>query len=195
MNADVLTFTYKPALLRRAVTYRLDGTQLTGPKGALDLSAVTQAALITHDLRGNLSTRLDLLIGGKRHSMSITIHRTTRKNDPDRLAHAALVLAVVGELARHNPETPVLLAEYGRARHMMFGVGVFSLLGGLGLMGAILVTGVSTDKALGAAFPCALLGLFGLALIYSNAPWRAAPSVSASQMAQALAEPDADQKV
>lgn len=170
-------FSFRPAPLRQAVEWRLDGDALEGPDGSFDLSRIERATFVETPIRGMRMRRLDL--GGTEGVCRIAINSTRGlpPEDPDRAAHQDLCRAVAARLADRAPDLPVTIGERGAIRAIWFGLGVVSLLAGLGLGVGALASGLSGDRLIGAAVPLVLLTLLGGLLMSGCNPWRKPPQI------------------
>ncbi len=185
---DDRVFSWKPAALRAAITWRLaattvTGTTLTGPNCTLHLADVTSAAWVDYVAKGFRMTRLDLFQGrDKRASLSITSSVTTLADDPDLIVFGNCIAAICHGLAQRNPEIPVTIGEKGRASVAIFAVGAVSVLVGIGLLVASLA-GLGGARGLGStAAPILALSIFGAVIAGSNLPWRKRPQVPISKL-------------
>ncbi len=183
-NSDAeehLRFSWKPAALRRAITWQLAGTLLTGPNCALDLRHVTSAAWVDYVAKGFRLTRLDLFErGDKRASLSITNPVPTSANDSDLVAFGDCIEAIARVLAKRDQMLPVTIGESGRAGVAIFAVGAASVLGAIGLFAASL-SGLGGARGLGSTLvPILFLLGFGVAIAGANRPWRKRPEVPIS---------------
>lgn len=183
-NSDAeenLSFSWKPAVLRGAITWQLVGTQLTGPNCALDLSRVTSAAWVDYVAKGFRMTRLDLFErGDKRASLSITNPTPTGANDTDLVAFENCIEAIARVLAKRDQMLPVTIGESGRAGVAIFAIGAASVLGGVGLFAASL-SGLGGAHGLDSTLvPIFVLLGFGVVIAGANRPWRKRPEVPIS---------------
>lgn len=190
-----MQFAFKPALLAARVHVALDASGLSCSDAAgeehwcLDWSDIAGAAVVCLAVKGYQMRRLDLLDddGRRLRSLSCTSPTAVRPDeDTNAAAHIELMVAVLDRLAGRDPDMSVQFGEYGRYRHAIFAVGVVSLLGGLGLGLAAVMTGVATDKLAAAAVPVLLLSLLGATLVRNNAPWTPPITVSPALMAKTL---------
>ncbi|MCA0922069.1 hypothetical protein [Pseudooceanicola nanhaiensis] len=132
-------FTFKPAPLKRPVTYSLRRGMLMGPLGMrVRLADVTRLQLVQHKQHGRLVRRLDVIRGRNRDRIQVTGEQATAKTDEDVTTHLALVESVVDHLLARDPEMPVTLSETGWSRWIMSAAGVFCVLVGLGTVGLLL---------------------------------------------------------
>ena len=174
-------WSFKPALLRAAQDWRLNGTKLDGPGGHIDLSNVEKAAFVDQAMKGHRFTRLDLMESDRTLSISIT-SPASGVPDPDREEFFAVLLAVAQVLADRQPGLPVAIGEYGRTALIMFSIGVLSLLFGLGIGFAALASGLSGERLGAAAVPVLLLVAFGGTLGWARRPWKPALQISAASL-------------
>ncbi|KUF11204.1 hypothetical protein [Pseudoponticoccus marisrubri] len=183
-------FSFRPASLRGAVDWRLEGDRLLTPEGWRDLSTLQGARLVQSTVRGILLRRLDLSFPEGRTRIAINVPRSAGPEQPDRRAHLALCRAIAAQLAKHQPQLPVHLGEGGRVRWVMFGMGAVSVLIALAIFFGALASGVSTDRLIGAAIPVGLLVLFGGAVMATTVPWAARPACTATELPARLARWD-----
>lgn len=171
--APVPIFSYKPALLRRAEPWRIDGTMLRGPNRSLDLTTVTGCVLADMGLkRGGLIRRLDLLHHEGKFSLSVTGMGPSEEVHK----HLDLVVAIFARLSQLNPELQVTFGEGGGIRWTMFLIGAAALAFTAVLVGAVLSgSGRSTPEVFSSS---AALGLFGLYVSVHYWPFRPRPALS-----------------
>lgn len=183
---------FKPALLAGRLDYHVGPQGLVcraadgAEKWRLDWRDVTAAAFVEHKAKGNRLRRLDLLARGRRRSVSCTGGPGNPTNDPDAVAHLDLSVVILDRLAGLDDGFQVTIGEYGRYRLAIFGIGLASILGAVGLTGLALATGVSPSRLGVGAVPVLLLLASGAALVASHAPWRGPPQAPAALFAQAL---------
>ena len=200
-NAQVSTFSFKPALLVGRVHYTLGHENLicTDKHGAekwrLGWGNITKAGFVEHKVKASRMRRLDLMTGNRadKQSISYTSGLGDPAADPDGVAQLDLMAAILDRLAADDPAFQVSVGEYGRARVAIFAIGLATLAGAVGLMALVLATGVSQDRAAAASVPALMLVLLGAGLTYAYAPWRDVPQALASAFAGALrliAHPD-----
>ena len=174
-------WSFKPALLRGAQEWRIEGTALDGPAGRIDLNDVERAAFVDQAMKGHSFTRLDLIEGDRTLSISITSPKTDDP-DPDRQAFFALTLAVAQILKDRRPGIPVTIGEYGRSALIMFVIGVLSLLVGVGIGAVALASGLSGERLGAAAVPVLLLVAFGGMVAWARRPWKPALELPAASL-------------
>lgn len=186
-------FSYKPALLVGAKGYRVTGEAVIAETGEgaedwrLAFADVARAAYVEHFIRGHCLRRLDLVDGGgTRRLIGFNGSQAPPPEDPDSAEHLRLLAATLRGIGAAQPDLSVTIGEHGRARWAIFAIGAASALGGIGIFAAALASGVSGGRLTEAAIPLGLMTLFGLALIYANAPWRALPRAPALVLAAAL---------
>ncbi len=179
-----LSVAIRPAPVRRAVTFTLEGTLLTAGERRVELAQVTAARfvdfgadkrpiryLVLEHPEGAL--RIDCNAGGGLAAM-----------DRDMQGFIDLAAAILDALAGAQPGLRVEIGERGAARWAMFGIGVVSLAVGIGLPLAALASGASGDRLLAAAVPSGILALVGIALALANAPGRDLPSLPPGALAE-----------
>lgn len=161
-------FTYKPALLRAACDWVLDGTRLTGPRTDLELPEVTAARFVESSVQTLRHRRLDLYHPSGTVRLSANLPRSSGPTEPNRAAHRSLMLAVAEALP---PDTPVAIGEAPALRGLKFGIGVFAVLMGGGLAVTAMTVGMNRNAITEAGLGMAALTLFGLWYAARNAPW------------------------
>ncbi|WP_106607015.1 hypothetical protein [Shimia abyssi] len=97
-----------------------------------------------------------------------------------------LVTALVEHFTTFKPDLKVVFGEHGRARTIMFIIGLFSALGGGGLFATALLGGVSSNRMTEAAIPFVALFILGGVLIRANHPWKAPTKIDVSLLPQLL---------
>ncbi len=183
-------FEIKPALLAGRRTFEIgDGTVLCRSKdGAVDwkvdLAQVEHAAFVEHNIRGALMWRFDLVAGGERRSISLTMSAGAAGLDPDRPVFLDLVEALCTALEAAQPGFQAGIGEYGKYRMMWFGLGVLSVLFGGGILVAALISGISADRLVAAGIWLGFLILLGLVLIRGYHPWQKPPLVPVTTLGQ-----------
>ncbi|WP_323771044.1 hypothetical protein [Antarctobacter sp.] len=175
-------FTFRLGPIGKTVTWRLEGDLLTGPHGTCDLSGIETAGFVDTTVQLMRMRRLDLKGPSGVCRISINTRRGLPPDDPNRAAHSALCRRVADRLSARAPDLTVTLGESGAMRALWFGIGVLSLVMGLGIGGAALATGVSSDRLVGMIAPVAVLALFGGVLMHRHAPWRKQPDIPVSEL-------------
>lgn len=175
---------FKPALLRGAVRYDVSENGLSvGPEGAPDwslrFSEITALRVVETVAQGHRLQRLDISVRDRLHRISLTVPTNTSPEHATQAAYDRVLFAVLQGVAHAGPDVPVFVGEARRARWAMFGIGVVSFLFAAGILIAALVSGLSSDRLIGASVPIAVLALFGVVLINANAPWRPELSIPA----------------
>ncbi len=170
-------FTYKPALLKPAQTWELEGPILRGPGQVVDLRDVSDAGMSEHVIKRTRMRRLELVTSKGKLHLGLNQDEHLPAWDQDRAAHRALCSAIAERLAEVHPDMAVAMGTTGGARWGMFVVGALSLLVGLGIGIAAMITGVSGDRMAAAAVPMLGLILLGFVVVRSHAPWKPVPKV------------------
>lgn len=172
------TYTFKPALLRGAQTWRLEGDVLTRPDGReTNLTDVTGGQFVDMPAQRQMVAYLDLDTPAGRVRVSCNDH----PRGAERAQFFAFVLDVLADLAAANPE---LQLKSGGGRVMR----AFLALIGVGMLGfgawfaaqAYLDPGSSGDVfayGMGGAF-----ALIGLGVIWMDAPWKPTPTITPGEM-------------
>ncbi len=185
-------FEIKPALLATPRIYEVRETDLVclSPEGELlwqlALPQVQQAAFVDHQVKGSRFWRFDLVAGGERQSISLTLPPGGASGQPDLRVFVDLITLLCQRLSQVRPDLQVVIGEYGRWRVLWFAMGVFSMVSGLGILALALIDGVSVDKLMGASLALGLLVLLGAGLCTAYAPWRKPPQIPAEQLAKTL---------
>jgi hypothetical protein len=168
---------FRPAPLRGVQEWALKGTVLHAPDGRLELSQVRQARLVDKVIYGSRMRRLDLKTASGTTRIALSISRFAGHQESNLTAHLGLMRAVARRLAVIRPDLSVEIGESGGARLIMFGIGLVTLLSAVGMIVAMLMTGLSTDRMAAAAVPMLMLLALGALLVKANHPWRTLPSV------------------
>ncbi|WP_417206890.1 hypothetical protein [Antarctobacter sp.] len=188
------TFTFRRAPLRAATGWRLEGDLLIGPPECpvprCALTEIEAAVFVDMSVQFMRLRRLDLIGPSGPFRIAINARRGLPPDDPDRAAHRALCQAVATRLAERAPDLPVRIGESGGLRRVWFGIGLLSLLTGLGIGAAALATGVRSDRLVGMAVPLAALAVFGGMLLHRYAPWRKQAEIPVSALPALLAALD-----
>lgn len=186
-------FAFKPALLRGALDYELQGDTLvcTDAEGTLqwqvDLRQLDQAGFVTHTLSGTHMWRFDLTgQDGTKRSVSLNFPVKGADQNPDRATFLALLAILAETLDRHQPDLPITLADTGAARWGFFAIGALSALGGIGLFAVALATGVASSRLPVVGLASGLLTLLGAVFVYAYRPWAQPPYVRPAEMLRRL---------
>lgn len=175
-------FTFRPAPLRAAQDWRLDGNTLTFPRGSYDLAEVEDAVFVDSRIQFMRLRRLDLTGPAGLCRIAINTRLGLSADDPNRAAHRALCQAVARQLAKRAPDPPVKLGETGGMRILWFCIGMMALVFSFGLGAAALATGVSSDRLAGMVVPLLVLALFGGVIVWRHALWRKLPQTPVSAL-------------
>ncbi len=179
--------TFKPAVLARAKTYRLQGGVLSeigidGPKWELPLADVEYAAYVDAVFRKIRMTRLDLHQGDTCRSIRLGQPAAGWIGDPDTQKFLTLARDICAGLEAAQPGTKITQGEYGRARWIMFIMGVITLVFSIGILALVIITGVPSQKLWAGMVPMGLMFLFGGYISYLSFPWRALGKISAAEL-------------
>lgn len=149
---------------------------------------VQGAAFVEHKIKGLRMRRLDLIGDGKGSGQSISCTGApgNPSADPEAAAHLRLVADILDRLVARSSGFEIEMEEYGRARWMMFVIGLLSAASAVGLFVLALVTGVPGDKLGAASVPFIILFVFGGLLMAKHAPWRPVLRGDAALFSQAL---------
>jgi len=185
-------FSYKPALLRGAVAYEIAEHALIcrtpqgGENWRMDWDQIQSAAYVDQKFRGHDIRRLDLITASGKRSISFSGGSGNARADPHSATHLDLTATILCRLDEQTKDFMVIIGEYGRGQTAMFLVGIFTMLGGAGLIALAAATGVSTDKMMAGAIPSAVMILFGAVLCYRNRPGQPLVTLPAGLLAKAL---------
>lgn len=160
------TFTFKPALLARHVTYRIAPTHVArldrdgGDLWRVDYADLTELGYAMQRIAATRTERLDLYTpGGTR---SLTFNASYRRaSDPQLEGFRRALSALADALNAARPDLQVRIGTQGRQRIAMFAVAVVMLLCGLGLGTVILASGVAPDRLAEVAAPLIALIVIG----------------------------------
>lgn len=186
------SYSYKPALLRGAITYEVTEHALIcrnsqgGENWRLDWSAVDKAAVVDTNISGYHMRRLDLMTSSGIHSVSYNGGRGRQMLSSESVSHLTLIAAILRKLEEHRAGFPVTFGEHGRSKTVMFVIGVLTVIGGVGLIGLAIGTGVSNDKLIEGAVPSLALVAFGGYVTHRYGPWTKPLTVPAGTLAQAF---------
>ena len=176
---------FRAAPARGATGYELTGGELRSDAGwAVPLAEVEAVGFVAHTGGGLRRMRLDLVRQGRRHGVEMAMSADA---DPgasaDYRAFLLLAGAALRQIATVRPGLEVTLGEGGRARLVMFAIGLISAIGALGLFGLALATGISSDRLMKAGGGLAVLLLLGLAIAWGARPGQARPRLAPGVLA------------
>lgn len=183
-------FEFKPALLKGKEIYHLKGQVLclTGKSGwEISLADVERAGLVDQKVKGQRMSRLDLFVGGQRHSMALNQAALGWRESPDAVGFLALLKAVAEGLLVANPSLEVSLGEYGKFRVWMFVMGLISALSGVAILLTALAIGVDNTSVITAIVPVIVLIGFGSLTSRAYWPWTKLPQVRVAELPKVLA--------
>jgi hypothetical protein len=170
---EELTYTVRPALLRRGQEWRLRANQLSGPQGSLDLATVREAALIQMRIAGVRIIRLDLVGPQTSARIQLTTSVAPRPVDAAQQSYLTLISEIGTRLSVAVPELTYRMEASRRVRLMTFVLGALVVLGGIGLTGLAFLTYVDHWPSLLASLPLlVVMKLFGAVLMYRSWPLR-----------------------
>ena len=171
--SDPQAFRFRPALLRSAQDWVLDGRDLRGPYERFNLDLVTETLFAEMGVRrGGVIRRLDLIHPQGKLSISVT----GIASDRNVRAHADLVGAILARLAERDENLPLVIGERGAPRLTMFLAGLFSLLAAAGLGIAVAVGNGRTNAEV--FLSLGVLAVFGLVVSARYRPWAALPRLT-----------------
>lgn len=183
---------FRPAPMRRAQTFRLEGTRLVrldvsgAEDWALDLASVDRAVFVDFGAAKAPNRRLDLFAGGVRQRVAINAAGGLGAMREDMGAFLELCGAIFLALAEARPDLQIGLGEYGAARWALFGLGAIMVVGGGGILAAALAGGVSSSRLIDAAVPLGMLVLVGGFIAWANRPGVVGVQIAPAAMAVAL---------
>ncbi len=170
----------KPGALTGPTRFTLEGRQLSGDAGPLDLSTVTEALFVNRVIRRTRTMRLEL---NGTCRISYAAPENAWATDPD--AHSFLTLCR-DILHALPPEARITLGERRGARLVMFGIGVAGILLGAGVFAVALATGASSDRLVAAAVPMLVLVGLGAVIARTYAPARKPRTATPKALAAVL---------
>lgn len=178
--SDAQSFRFKPALLRGAQDWVLEGSDLRTPHDRFNLNLVTETRFAEMGIkRGGVIRRLDL----SHPEGKLSIGVTGVASDTNVQTHADLVGAILARLAERDADLPLIIGEGGAPRFAMFLTGLFSLLAAAGLAIAVVVGNGRSNMEV--FLSIGVLAVFGLVIAARYWPWRSLPVLSVG-MAPAL---------
>ncbi|WP_323785149.1 hypothetical protein [Thalassovita sp.] len=186
MATEPFEIRFKPDALRGSIRFLLDGALLMrlAEDGAvlwqIDLHRVRRVDFVETRNGEAVLRRLDLAGPGGRHRIGVKLDTAQAADSADGAAHLALVEAVARALAETRPGFPVGIGDYGRARLIMFALGVTGAMSAVGLGIAVLISAGS--RAGDAALPLGGLLVLGAAVSWFYAPWKPVLSLPASDI-------------
>lgn len=176
IGLELQRLSYRPGLIRAPVSLEIGEIGMRHAGGAFhhwtDLSGVQYASWRSGRVRG---VKLVLTF----HSGQEVIAAGFAPCDP---TIPELMKTVLTVLASARPGMSVQVGAGKGLEWAMFVIGVVSAGLALGLLGAALASGVSTERLMGAALPILLLGLVGYFLMVAYRPWRDVPPVPVEQL-------------
>ena len=164
--------------------YELTGGVLRSDAGwALPLTEVEAVTFVTFTAARLRQMRLDLFHGGHRRSVGLGLSQgTDPAQSDDYRQFLAFAPAVLEELERGQPGMQVTLGEVGRARLVMFALGLVAALVGIGLFVLALATGVTGARLAKGGGAMAALALLGLIIAWGAHPWRKLPELTPREL-------------
>jgi hypothetical protein len=170
---------YKPAPLRRSVTVRVGGGEVSmhdvsgAQRWRLALSGVTALNYAESSFRGQISIHLDMTDrDGQRRRLAIN---GGQLGDRNVLAFVGLVRLVLAGIAADRPETPVALGFVGPGRLALFVLGVMMMLIGGMLATMAVVMGGEVASVVTGVIAGLGVAVVALRLVLPNRPWLAPP--------------------
>lgn len=173
--SDEREYLIRPAPARGQRSYTLTPQTLDckGKNGwSLQLDKLQTANFVQHRIGDQVMWRLDLEDGGTSQSIATSFPYSTRTQSEDCASFIELCQILSGNISKSNPDFQIGYGEHGKARLVLFGIGVVSALFGIGLLLAALLSGVSGERLLGGGVAIGLLVIFGLVLARGYSPWR-----------------------
>lgn len=177
MSTPTHTASFKPALLRAAITYTLENDTLTATRARevlweVHLSDVTSARYADIATGRYRMQRLDLQAGGTRRRIALTTPARSSLSDEALAAFRKLVAAISERLAEIAPRTEVRLGEGPLGTWVLFGIGMAGIIMSLGVTGMAMAGRMSSDRLLAGAVPILMLLVFSGSLVIGFNPWR-----------------------
>jgi hypothetical protein len=158
---------FKPALLRAKVTWRLEGDILTHGRQQVDLSQVQAVSLVDSRIQGMVIRSLILTTPAGKTRIQVS---STTRHSADMRGVLPLFDAVLARLAHHAPDMDIRLADTGGTRIAMFVIGLLTLIAGLGFTIAVMA---GSGRGNGDVMVyCGAMVLLGLFFTLQYAPWR-----------------------
>ena len=175
-------FRAAPAL--GATGYELTGGVLRSDAGwSLPLAEVEAVTFVTFTAARLRQMRLDLFHGGRRRSVGLALAQgTDPAHSEDYRQFLTFAAATLTALEDARPGLPVQLGEVGRARLVMFALGLVAALGGVGLFVLALASGVSGARLAKGGGAMAALAMLGLIIAWGAHPWRKLPQIASREL-------------
>lgn len=175
--SDPQEFSFKPALLRGARRYVLNGTLLECRNGekvewSADLGELQSLNFSDFRARGHLIWRLEVSAADVTHNIGLNAPVHGAASDPDVAQFIALADAIFETAEQTDGDMLVGYGARGFTRSALFGLGVLSALGGAGILLAAVFSGVSSDRIATASVGMLALIAMGVMLIHANHPWK-----------------------
>ncbi|RVT87062.1 hypothetical protein DXV76_02955 [Rhodobacteraceae bacterium CCMM004] len=178
---------YKPALLRRAVSIQIDGPRLSliraggGTAWTLDLGEVERATYARTNVGSTLTRTLDLYHRGTRRRLSQNLPPMAARGAGG-AAFSDAASRVLSALAEAQPDATVEVGVQGAARWALFGAGAFAALAGVGL-GILLAVEGALD---GTAVSVAVLAALGATIAWTYRPGQKIHRVRARDLSRTV---------
>ncbi len=187
------TYSFKPALLRKAKSFQvldksLEIIESNGETTVIELSEMTGLRYNVMGARNYEFRRLDIFYDrGETFHISLTLPQgEIVEHNSDLRSFYQFTHNFIEQLKQTNPDLSVVIGEPSRIRWVYFIIGALSFLAGIGLLGLAIMTGVSSQKLMKALFPMLGLSGFGLFLCYANKPWQKIPEIDLKVFGQMI---------
>lgn len=180
-------FVYRPAPLgaRITVVVRPETVAVEGA-WSLDLADIQSLSFFQGRVGDSQMVRLDLQTSRTTRSISINAGRTGLLASEEERPFYSAVIAVLQAVAKVTPQRRVVLGSTGKVERLLFGLGVASVVLGIGLLTGAVMTDVPVSKLTAAAMPFSLLVIVGGVLMRSHWPWRDRVKVPVDVLIDAL---------
>lgn len=176
--------------MRGQLTYCVtpEAIEYKGENGwVLALQQLQAAQFVQHRIGDQLMWRLDLDDGVAPRRIATSFPHSARSDSEDCAAFIELSQNLSTSLSRLNPDFRIGYGEHGKARLVLFAIGVVATLVGVGLLIAALLTGVSGERLMGGGIAMGVLVIFGLVLARGYSPWRKPIPVDVARFPKILA--------
>lgn len=182
--SELQEFSWKPALLRAAIHVTVGPAGVSRDGETLPWDRVQAARYSRLRSHGLWLHQFELVHDARAFVLPLTSAEAPGQGA--RGAWEAAVAAICEKLPAHGVDE-VQIGRGGRQGLILFGLGLVTFLGALGLIGAAIASGASPDRLAAAAVPFGLLLLLGAWLTWAHRPGRALPRVPAGLAPRVIA--------